>query len=144
MVETKRDPKVRRVVTGHDANGKSVVWIDGFATNHKYPNERMISTLLWCTEGSPADFTVDEVAGARIIGTAPPAQVTLSADLNATLPRQPHSGCRGSLWGRAPAGSTMPRGCDPSRMIHARSGNAHRRVAEVAEEHCERSPSQSA
>jgi mannose-6-phosphate isomerase-like protein (cupin superfamily) len=76
MSETKRDPKVRRVVTGHDANGKSVVWIDGHATNHKYPNEKMISTLLWCTEGSPADFMADEDAGARIIGTAPPPQGT--------------------------------------------------------------------
>ncbi len=77
MVDTnKRDPKVRRVVTGHDANGKSVVWIDGFATNHKYPNEKMISTLLWSTDGAPANFMTDEDGGARILGTAPPPEGT--------------------------------------------------------------------
>jgi len=69
----KRDPKVRRVVTGHDKDGKSCVWKDGFATNHKYPNPRMISTLLWCGTEVPVDFMGDEDMGDRILGTAPPA-----------------------------------------------------------------------
>ena len=69
-----RDPMVRCVVTGHDANG--VVWIDGFATNHRYPSQSRISTLLWSTEGSPADFMLDKDAGARLLGTAPPPQGT--------------------------------------------------------------------
>ena len=69
----KRDPKVRRVVTGHNKEGKSCVSIDGFATNHKYPNPRMISTLLWCGESVPVDFLGDEDMGNRILGTAPPA-----------------------------------------------------------------------
>jgi len=68
----KRDPKIRRVVTGHDAQGKSMVWMDGFASNHKYGNPKMISTLLWCCESVPADFMSDEDMGNRILGTAPP------------------------------------------------------------------------
>lgn len=72
----KRDPMVRRIVTTHDKDGKSVIWMDGFATNHKYPNERMISTLLWSTEGAPADYALEEDGGARILGTAPPASGT--------------------------------------------------------------------
>ena len=68
----KRDPKIRRIVTTHDKNGKSVIWMDGYATNHKYPNDRMISTLLWSTEGSPADYMLEKDGGARLLGTAPP------------------------------------------------------------------------
>lgn len=72
-VRAYRDPKVRRIVTTHDKDGKAVVWMDGYATNHKYPNDRMVSTLLWSTEGSPADFALEEDGGARLLGTAPPA-----------------------------------------------------------------------
>jgi mannose-6-phosphate isomerase-like protein (cupin superfamily) len=46
--------------------------MDGCATNHKYPNGRMTSTLLWSTESSPADYTLEEDGGAKLVGTAPP------------------------------------------------------------------------
>ena len=68
----KKDPKIRRVVTGHDVEGKSCVWKDGFATNLKYPSSRMVSALLWCCESVPADFMGEEDMGNRILGTAPP------------------------------------------------------------------------
>ena len=68
----KKDPKIRRVVTGHDAEGKSCVWKDGFATNLKYPSSRMVSALLWCCESVPADCMGEEDMGNRILGTAPP------------------------------------------------------------------------
>ena len=32
-------PNFRRVVTGHDASGKPVIWIDGNASNHKFPSD---------------------------------------------------------------------------------------------------------
>ena len=38
---TRSGPQIRRIVTGHDANGKSVVWLDGPATNHKFPDDKM-------------------------------------------------------------------------------------------------------
>jgi mannose-6-phosphate isomerase-like protein (cupin superfamily) len=72
----KRDPHIRRIVTGHDASGKSVIAMDGYATNHKYPNERMISSLLWCTDSAPATWDTKEDMGARILGTAPPPNGT--------------------------------------------------------------------
>ena len=72
----KPDPKIRRIVTTHDKDGKSVIWMDANATNHKYPNERMISTLLWCTDEEPADYATKEDMGGRMLGTAPPPSGT--------------------------------------------------------------------
>jgi quercetin dioxygenase-like cupin family protein len=58
-------------VTGHDAAGKAVVWIDGPAKNHKFPDEKITSTLIWVTDRDPNLLAeVDE--GGRIMGTAPP------------------------------------------------------------------------
>ena len=70
--EKRKGPYIRRIVTGHDANGKATVWIEGAATNHKFPDDTMSSTLMWMTDSTPADFTVDEDAGSRVVGTAPP------------------------------------------------------------------------
>ena len=65
-------PRVRRVVTGHDGNGRAVVWLDGEAGNHKFPDARVSSTLMWSTDATPADIlgAVDE--GNRVLGTNPP------------------------------------------------------------------------
>ena len=70
-------PPVRRVVTGHDTNNVAKVLIDGRATNHKGTGSR--STLMWITDGNPADIGVGENIedmGARIVGTPPPANGT--------------------------------------------------------------------
>lgn len=66
-------PNFRRVVTGHDASGKPVIWTDGNATNHKFPSEKITSTLMWSTAESPTRNLSDEDEGARILGSAPPA-----------------------------------------------------------------------
>jgi mannose-6-phosphate isomerase-like protein (cupin superfamily) len=67
--------KIRRIVTGHDAAGKAVVWVDGPATNNKrqasVPSTHT-STLLWVTDRLPADMLGEEDTGQRILGTAPP------------------------------------------------------------------------
>jgi quercetin dioxygenase-like cupin family protein len=65
-------PKFRRVVTGHDAGGKPIVWIDGDATNHKYPSDKISSTMMWSTSKSPTEIFGAEDEGARILGSAPP------------------------------------------------------------------------
>lgn len=65
-------PKFRRVVTGHDADGKPTIWIDGDAPNHKFPNEKISSTLMWSTEASPTQLFGNKDEGARILGSAPP------------------------------------------------------------------------
>jgi quercetin dioxygenase-like cupin family protein len=65
-------PKFRRVVTKHDANGKAVVWIDGDASNHKFPSDKISSTLMWSTDATPTQVLGDDDEGARILGTTPP------------------------------------------------------------------------
>jgi len=62
----------RRVVTGHDEQGRAVVVFDGPAPNVRHRPSGIVSTLLWTTEESPADIsgTVDRAAGE--IGIPPP------------------------------------------------------------------------
>lgn len=70
---------VRRVVTGHDANGVAKVINDGPATNKKYPRPGAVATLVWVTDEMPASMPVGEDVedmGARILGTAPPPNGT--------------------------------------------------------------------
>ena len=69
-------PPIRRFVTGHDADHLAKVLMQGPATNAKYPSPGTVSTLIWSTDRTPADIAVGEEIedlGARIIGTAPPA-----------------------------------------------------------------------
>jgi quercetin dioxygenase-like cupin family protein len=65
-------PKFRRIVTTHDANGKPAIMVDGDATNHKFPSDKISSTLMWSTDAAPTRITGDEDEGARILGSAPP------------------------------------------------------------------------
>jgi len=70
---------IRRVVTGHDNNNVAKVIMDGAALNHKGGASGAQSTLIWITEGAPAEMPVGEQVedlGARILGTPPPANGT--------------------------------------------------------------------
>jgi quercetin dioxygenase-like cupin family protein len=72
-------PPIRRVVTGHDGQQVARVLLDGPATNAKYPAPGIVSTLVWCTDRTPADIAVGEGVddmGARVLGTAPPPNGT--------------------------------------------------------------------
>ncbi len=71
--QNRHGPVLRRVVTGHDADGKAVALIDGPATNHKFPDDKLSSTMMWSTDASPTSILGDEDEGARILGSAPPA-----------------------------------------------------------------------
>jgi quercetin dioxygenase-like cupin family protein len=67
---------IRRVITGHDDNNVAKVILEGPATNTKRPRDGVSSTLMWCSDQMPADISIGENAedmGARILGTAPPA-----------------------------------------------------------------------
>ncbi len=64
---------VRRVVTGHDAGGKAIVLMDGAAPNRKVRRARLVSTLLWATDETPADISGAQDRAARESGVAPPA-----------------------------------------------------------------------
>ncbi len=72
-------PPIRRFVTGHDGNNVAKVIMQGPATNAKYPSAGTVSTMIWCTDETPADISTGEAVedlGARILGTAPPANGT--------------------------------------------------------------------
>jgi len=72
-------PPIRRVVTGHDNSNVAKVIMDGEATNHKGGASGAQSTLIWVTEGAPAEMPVGEQVedlGARILGTPPPPNGT--------------------------------------------------------------------
>jgi quercetin dioxygenase-like cupin family protein len=61
---------IRRVVTGHDANGKAVVRIDDVGAHVASGRPHMSRQLIWTTDDLPVHFTEDgEDKGARQIGT---------------------------------------------------------------------------
>lgn len=69
---------IRRIVTGHDAAGKAVVLTDGPAPNVKVRAVGgFVSTLLWVTDGAPADISGTADLADREIGTAPPPAGTI-------------------------------------------------------------------
>src|SRR3954451_11647238 len=79
MSEQPKYPPIRRVVTGHDAKTIAKVIMDAPATNHKGGASGAQSTLIWITEGAPAEMPVGEQVedlGVRILGTPPPPNGT--------------------------------------------------------------------
>lgn len=63
--------KIRRVVTGHNVNGKTKILIDGHANNPTSRRPGHASQLIWTTSQSPADNSGDADAGAIEIGRPP-------------------------------------------------------------------------
>lgn len=65
--------RTRRVVTGHDKDGRAVVLMDGAAPNLRVREATgFVSTLLWVTDGTPADLSGTADGADREIGVAPP------------------------------------------------------------------------
>jgi mannose-6-phosphate isomerase-like protein (cupin superfamily) len=63
----------RRVVTGHEADGKAVVLFDGAPVKiRERPESGLKSWLLWATDSTPADVGGSEDRGDRTIGIPPP------------------------------------------------------------------------
>jgi hypothetical protein len=64
----------RRVVTGHDDNGKAIVESDGAAPNVKVrEGAGFVSTLLWVTDETPVNAALRTDRADRTIAVAPPA-----------------------------------------------------------------------
>jgi mannose-6-phosphate isomerase-like protein (cupin superfamily) len=63
---------VRRLVTGHRADGQSTVLLDGAAPNVKQRQAGNASTLLWVTDETPGRVSGGEDRAAREIGVPPP------------------------------------------------------------------------
>ena len=93
MSDTKPNyPPIRRVITGHEGEVAKVM-IDGPATNAKYPGTGNVSTMIWCTDKAPAAMPAGknfEDMGARILGTAPPANGTRFAVIDFPPGNKPH------------------------------------------------------
>jgi mannose-6-phosphate isomerase-like protein (cupin superfamily) len=68
---------VRRLVTGHRANGQSTVLLDGAAHNVKQRRAGNASTLLWVSDETPARVSGSEDRAAREIGVPPPRRGTI-------------------------------------------------------------------
>jgi quercetin dioxygenase-like cupin family protein len=86
-------PPIRRVVTGHGATNTAKVIFDTPATNAKYPDSGVVSTMIWCTDATPANISVGENVedtGARILGTAPPAKGSRFAVIDFPPGNKPH------------------------------------------------------
>ena len=65
--------KIRRVVTGHDKNGKAIVVMDGEASNVRVREATgILSALFWVTDSTPADISGVADEADREIGVAPP------------------------------------------------------------------------
>ncbi len=60
---------VRRVVTGHDRNGRAVVMIDEVARNVVQSRPGAHAAVIWTSEGFPVDNDGDADASSRKVGT---------------------------------------------------------------------------
>lgn len=61
--------QVRRVVTGHDANGRAVVKIDEVSKNIVSNRPGATACVIWTTESFPVDNTGDADEALRKVGT---------------------------------------------------------------------------
>lgn len=61
--------QLRRVVTGHDANGRAVVKIDEVSKNLGSTRPAQMACVVWTTESFPVDNTGDADQGLRKVGT---------------------------------------------------------------------------
>jgi quercetin dioxygenase-like cupin family protein len=61
--------QVRRVVTGHDQNGRAMVSIDELSKNLVSGRPGQTGCVVWTTEGFPVDNTGSDDAGLRKTGT---------------------------------------------------------------------------
>ena len=59
------NPKIRRVVTGHDENGKAIVKIDEVCTNFNEGRPNGFACNIWTTDTTPADNSGQADGGKR-------------------------------------------------------------------------------
>jgi quercetin dioxygenase-like cupin family protein len=64
--------KIRRVVTGHDQNGRAVVTTDEFCRNVISRRPSHASCVVWSTGEFPTDCATDTDGGARPVATTDP------------------------------------------------------------------------
>ena len=72
--------EIRRVVTGHDENGKAVVSIDEITTNVVSRRKNQSSTVVWATKGMPPSLDGDEDISHEIDTTIFPGGTVFRTD----------------------------------------------------------------
>src|SRR5690348_7411315 len=66
--------QIRRIVTGHDDDGKAIIESDGICPHVKVREVAgFVSSLLWVTDETPARVDLRQDRAARTIGVPPPA-----------------------------------------------------------------------
>jgi len=65
--------EIRRIVTGHDADGKAVIDNDAVMTNVHQLRSGNLQTLIWVTDDTPAEVDGDEDPAERTLDIEPPA-----------------------------------------------------------------------
>jgi naringenin degradation protein FdeH len=110
----------RRVVTGHDAEGKAIVLTDGPAPNMKQrKSSGNTLTLLWVTDECPADVSASADRADRQIGVRPPTQGSVFRIVEFAPMLQ------GSLQGDHTT-TIRELGLDPESQGYGRHPNTHR------------------
>jgi quercetin dioxygenase-like cupin family protein len=64
--------KQRRIVTGHDRQGRAVLWKDESLAGVPSRADKIRTLLVWSTDATPTDYLRDEDMGARKLGIQPP------------------------------------------------------------------------
>ena len=116
-MEIKRS--TRRIVTGHDANGKAVALFDGGVdAQQKSPGGNAI-TMLWVANESPVDISGSADRAAVKIGVPPPTSGSIFriVDFPPTRPGTGHVDHDAILRGM---------GIDPATQGYMRHANTHR------------------
>ena len=68
---------IRRVVTGHDKDGKAIVERDGLMSNVKVMPSGHSGCVMWATEDSPAAVSGDDDPAMKEMGLAPQPRGTI-------------------------------------------------------------------
>jgi quercetin dioxygenase-like cupin family protein len=68
---------IRRVVTGHDDDGKAIVLIDEICKNVRSGRERHHSCVVWSTGSFPSDNSGNEDGALRPLGSTDPSGTVL-------------------------------------------------------------------
>lgn len=63
---------IRRVVTGHDENGRAVVLSDDHVPELRRPDANLVSSHIWMSDRTPADIRQADDLLEKITGTVPP------------------------------------------------------------------------
>jgi quercetin dioxygenase-like cupin family protein len=104
---------IRRVVTGHDRNGKAIVLTDGPAPNGRVRSSGIVSTLAWATDETPADIAGTADRADRDSGVAPPPSGSILRIVDfppvATAPAVDHAAVTREMGLESHAGGAPPR-----------------------------------